>query len=119
MPVSKLHTRQYAGPELRPGAQTKVTGKHAIRAITACTAVLLAEWSGSGIAHADSNHEKQACALMDDYGTQGQLGEEPVLYALQVLSTEIPRGEAGLVIGAAVTDYCPNHASDLPPGWRH
>jgi hypothetical protein len=84
----------------------------------AMLAVGVAGWSGSGIARADSNREKEACALMDDYGTMIHLSEEPAWHAPRVLSTEMLRGEAELVLGAAVTNYCPNHAADLPPGWR-
>jgi hypothetical protein len=86
--------------------------------VTLMLAVGLAEWWGSGTAHADVNREKEACALLGDYGAMGQLGEEPALFALRILSTEMPRTEADLVLGRAVTDYCPDHAGDLPPGWR-
>ena len=73
---------------------------------------------GCPVALADTNREREACALMDDYGAMGQRGEEPVLYALSVLSTEMPRVEADRGITAAVNDYCPKHAADLAPGWR-
>src|ERR1700754_472297 len=110
MLTSKLHTRQYDPAELRPGGRPKVAGKHVGRTVTVMLAVGLAEWWGSGTAQADPNREKEACALLSDYGAAGQFGEEPAWYALRVLSTEMPRGEAELVLGHAVTDYCPNHA---------
>ncbi len=80
----------------------------------------LAAWCGSGIAHADNSHEQQACALMGDYGTAIHLGygSSTAQYAIAVLSTEMPPAEADNVVGAAIRDDCPNHAADLPPGWR-
>ena len=103
----KLHTRQYAS----------FSGKHAIRALVT---VGLAAWSGSGIAHADNNHEQQACALMDDSATAIHLGYSSngtAEYAFAVLSTEMPPADAAHVLVAATHDDCPNHAADLPPGW--
>jgi hypothetical protein len=103
----KLHTRHYAN----------FSGKHAIRALVA---VGLAAWCGSGIAHADNNHEQEACALMDDSATAIHLGYSTsgtYQYAFAVLSTEMPAEEAAHVLVAATHDDCPNHAADLPPGW--
>ncbi len=104
----KLHTRQYAG------------ASHTFRAVTAMTAVGLGAWCGSGIAHADNNHEQQACALMDDQATAIQLGdgEGSSRYAFAVLSTEMPAVDAAHVLAAATRSDCPNHADDLPPGWQ-
>jgi len=104
----KLHTRQYA------------RASHTFRAVTAMAAVGLGAWCGSGIAHADNNHEQQACALMDDQATAIQLGygEGSMQYAFAVLSTEMPAVDAAHVLAAATRSDCPNHAGDLPPGWQ-
>ena len=104
MSPKKLHTRQYG---------------RRIGAITAMAAVGLGAWCGSGIAQADTDHERQACALMDDQATAIQLGygEGSMQYALAVLSTEMPPEQAAHVLTAATRDDCPNHAADLPPGW--
>jgi hypothetical protein len=109
MYLAQLHTRQYSSAE-----------RHTLRAIAAMVGVGLAALSGSGIARADTSHEQQACALMDDHGTAISRGYSatPVQYALAVLSTEVPESEAGHVIAAATRDYCPNHAADLPAGWQ-
>ena len=77
MYTRKLHTSQYADAELLRLLRlqrTKVTGQHTIRAITTMVMVGLAAWCGSGIAHADNNHEQEACALMDDHATAIHLG---------------------------------------------
>jgi hypothetical protein len=71
---SKLHTRQYGGAELPRPEPTKATGNHTIRAIATTVTVGLAAWCGAGIAHADNNHEQEACALMDDHATAIHLG---------------------------------------------
>ncbi|HWS91784.1 MAG TPA: hypothetical protein VN306_04575 [Mycobacterium sp.] len=117
----KLHTRQYTAELLRllRAERTKVTGNHSVRAITTMLAVGLAAWCGSGIAHADNNHEQEACALMDDYATALHLGytESTMQYAFAVLSTEMPPADAAHVLAAATRDDCPNHAADLPAGW--
>jgi hypothetical protein len=123
MYARKLHTRQYADAELLRllrVERTKVTGKHTIRAITTIATVGLAAWCGSGIAHADNSHEQEACALMNDYATAIHLGYEDstVPYAFAVLSTEMPPVDAAHVLLAATRDDCPNHAADLPAGWR-
>ncbi len=105
---------------LQRAERPKVTGQHTIRAITTMMAVGLVAWYGSGIAHADNNHEQQACALMDDYGDAIHLGYSngTAQYALAVLSTEMPPADAAHALLAATRDYCPNHAADLPAGWR-
>lgn len=126
MYARKLDTRQYADAELLRVERIKVTGQHTIRAIliqpaiTTMVTVGLAAWCGSGIAHADNNHEQEACALMDDHATAINLGytSTPVQYALAVLSTEMPPVDAAHVLLAATRDDCPNHAADLPAGWR-
>jgi hypothetical protein len=119
----KLHTRQYVGAELlRPprAERIKCTGRHATRAITAMVAVGLAVWSGAGIARADTNREREACALMDDHGTAIHFGYSsyPSEYAFAVLSTEIAPLDAAHVIRAATIDVCPNHAADMPGDWQ-
>src|SRR5262245_18359200 len=72
---------------------------------------------GGAVARADDSHERQACALMDDFASSMRLGESPPAYAIQVLSTQMPTFEADRAVGAAAAHYCPNHAADLPPGW--
>jgi hypothetical protein len=119
----KLHTRQYIATELlRPprAERIKATGRHATRAITTIVMLGLAAWSGSGIAHADTNHEREACALMDDHATAINLGYSsyPGQYAFAVLSTEMPPLDAAHVLRAATNDYCPNDAADLPVDWQ-
>jgi hypothetical protein len=89
--------------------------------ITTMVTVGLAAWSGFGIAHADNNHEQEACALMDDSATAIHLGYSTngtYQYAFAVLSTEMPPVDAAHVLLAATRDDCPNHAADLPAGWR-
>ena len=122
----KLHTRQYADgglTRLLRVKRTKATGPHAIRVMTTMATVGLGAWCGSGIgsgiAQADDNHEQEACALMNDYGTAIHLahGESTEQYAFAVHSTEMPPAEAAHVLVAATRDDCPNHAADLPPGW--
>jgi hypothetical protein len=118
---SKLDTRQYvhAKPQRIPRLERfKITGQHTLRAITATTAAGLLAWCGTGIAHAD-NHERQACALMDDSLAAIHNGytTSTMQYAYAVLSTEMPAGEAGHVLAAAAHNTCPNHLADLPAGW--
>jgi hypothetical protein len=120
----KLDTRQYTDTNLRLSLRAKrikVSGQHTIRVVgTTMMVGLAAAWCGSGIAHADSSHEQQACALMGDYGTSIHLGygSSTGQYALAVLSTEMPPAEADNVLVAATHDDCPNHAADLPFGWH-
>jgi hypothetical protein len=120
MYARKLHTRQYTAAELLRAERRKVSGRHRIRAITVMVAVGLAEWCGSGIAHADNNHEQEACALMDDSATAIHLGYSSTTaqYALAVLSKKMPPVEAAHVLLTATKTVCPNHAADLPAGWR-
>ena len=117
----KSHTRQYTDAEpLRPprANRFRVTRQHTIRGIATMATVGLAG-SSSAIAHADNNHEQEACALMRDAATAMHLGysESTVQYALAVLSTEMPQVDAAHVLLAATRDYCPDHAADLPAGW--
>ncbi len=120
MYAGKLHTSQYTNADQLRAERTKVTGKHTIRAFTSMVAVGVAEWCGSGIAHADNDHEQKACALMNDYATPMHLGygESTLQYAYAVLSTEMPPADAAHVLLAATRDDCPNHAADVPPGWQ-
>ncbi len=118
---SKLDTRQYAHakPQRIPHLERfKITGQHTIRAIAATTAAGLLAWCGSGIAHAD-NHERQACALMDDSlaAIHNGYSNSTLQYAYAVLSTEMPADEAGHVLAAAAHNTCPNHLADLPANW--
>jgi hypothetical protein len=120
---TQLHTRQYPAaelPRLPRAERTKVTGQHTIRVMTTLATVGLAAWCGSGIAHADNDHEQEACALMDDHATAIHLGYSsyPSQYAFAVLSTEMPPADAAHVLLAATRDDCPNHAADLPADWR-
>jgi hypothetical protein len=96
----------------------RIPVKRVVVVIAGMLAVGASNLCGCAVALADNNHEREACALMDDYGNIVALGEEPAWYALSVLSTEMPRGQAEQVLTAAVNDYCPKHAADLPPGWR-
>lgn len=126
MYTKKLHTRQYAdaGP-LHPlrVERIKVTRQRTLRAVTVMAAIGLAGWCGagigSGIAHADTSQEHQACALMDDSADaiSNGYGNSTFSYAFAVLSREMPPAQAGHVLAAAAHDTCPNHAADLPAGW--
>jgi hypothetical protein len=123
MSPKKLHTRQYYAAELlRPprAERIKATDRHATRAVTTMAAVGLAAWAGIGIAYADNNREREACALMDDHGTAMMEGYSsyPGQYAFVVLSTEMPPLDAAHVLKAATIDVCPNHAGDLPVDWQ-
>ncbi|MDP7731627.1 MULTISPECIES: hypothetical protein [Mycobacterium] len=103
-----MHTRQHAG-------------KHRLRSATVIAGVSLVAWCGaSGIAHADDNHEREACALMDDSASAVHFGygSSTMQYAYAVLSTKLPPENAAHVLFNATRDNCPNHAADLPPGWR-
>ena len=101
MPLEKLHTRQY-------------------KLLTAMATVCLAAWFGSGIAHADTNREREACALMDDHASAMINGYSSYAgqYAFVVLSHEMPPLDAAHVLKAATIDVCPNHAGDLPVDWQ-
>lgn len=111
MYATKLHTRQYPG----------VAGKQSVRTLTAIAGLTVAALCGStGIAHADDNHEREACALMDDSASAVHYGygNSVLQYAYAVLSTKMPPENAAHVLLAATRNSCPNHAADLPPGWR-
>ncbi|WP_156690414.1 hypothetical protein [Mycobacterium sp. Marseille-P9652] len=84
------------------------------------SAALWCSGIGSGVARADNNHEREACALMDDHASAIHLGygSTPAQYAMAVLSTEMPPVDAAHTLLAATNDYCPGHAGDLPDGWR-
>ncbi|CQD21642.1 hypothetical protein U8D42_13250 [Mycobacterium europaeum] len=79
--------------------------------------LLLALVFGSGIAHADSGDEQQACQLMDDPAA-AQQGFEPVEYAFMQLRSRMSAERARTIMSEAVQDYCPNHWADLPASWR-
>ena len=72
---------------------------------------------GSGIAHADASREQEACQLMDD-PTGHDLGYAPAEYAFMVLRETMSAEGARNVISLAAQEYCPNHITDLPAGWR-
>jgi len=122
MSPKQLHTRQYPGSAFRlPHAkQIKATGRHTIRAVATAATVGVAAWCGFGTAHADTNHEQQACALMDDHASAVHLGYSsyPGEYAFSVLFTEMPPLDAAHVLRAATHDVCPGHAADLPGDWQ-
>lgn len=90
----------------------KITAK-----ITAGGLVGLALLCSSGIANADSNQEKEACRLMDD-PTGPQLGYAPAEYAFMQLRAKMSAEDARNVMSEAAQDFCPNHITDLPAGWR-
>ena len=72
---------------------------------------------GSGVAHADAGQEQEACQLMDD-PTGRDLGYAPAEYAFMVLREKMSAEGARNVISLAAQEYCPNHITDLPAGWR-
>jgi hypothetical protein len=72
---------------------------------------------GSGVAHADAGQEQEACQLMDD-PTGHDLGYAPAEYAFMVLRGKMSAEGARNVISLAAQEYCPNHITDLPAGWR-
>lgn len=120
MSPQKLHTRQYYAAELLRSPRANPTVRRATRAITTMAAVGLVAWAGAGIAQADNNREREACALMDDHSTAMIQGYSsyPGQYAFVVLSTEMPPLDAAHVLKAATVDVCPNHATDLPVDWQ-
>jgi hypothetical protein len=77
----------------------------------------LATLVGSGVARADSDQEKEACQLMDD-PTGPQLGYAPAEYAFMLLRAKMSAENARVVMSEAAHDFCPNHETDLPAGWR-
>jgi hypothetical protein len=72
---------------------------------------------GSGIARADPSQEQEACQLMDDPAGH-DLGYAPAEYAFMLLREKMSAEGARNVISLAAQEYCPNHITDLPAGWR-
>ncbi len=79
--------------------------------------LLLALMFGSGVAHADSGDEQQACQLMDDPAA-AQQGFAPAEYAFMQLRSRMSAQRARTIMAEAVQDFCPNHLIDLPASWR-
>ena len=80
----------------------------------------LAALFGSGVAHADTAQEKQACNYMND-PTGASLGYTPAEYALMMLTVpddvsgeSMSNKNALQVMRDAVQDFCPKHAADVP-----
>ncbi len=69
------------------------------------------------LAHADSGQEKEACRLMDDPVGPG-MGLTPAEYAFMQLRATMSAQQARDVMSEGAQDYCPNHITDLPAGWR-
>ena len=92
-----------------------------ITKIAAGGLVVLASLFGSGIglgiARADSSQEKEACQLMDDPAGP-ESGYLPAEYAFMRLRARMSAEDARNVMSEAAQDYCPNHITDLPAGWR-
>ncbi|WP_420715954.1 hypothetical protein [Mycobacterium sp. 663a-19] len=91
-----------------------------MRIVTKVAAVGLAASAflvGPGVATADSDQEKEACQLMDD-PTGPQLGYAPAEYAFMLLRAKMSAEKARVVMSEAAQDFCPNHITDLPAGWR-
>jgi hypothetical protein len=72
---------------------------------------------GSAIAHADASQEQEACQLMDD-PTGRDLGYAPAEYAFMLLRAKMSAEDARNLMSLAAQDFCPNHITDLPAGWR-
>ncbi len=75
---------------------------------------------GSGAfvpAHADSGQEMEACRLMDDPAGP-EMGLTPAEYAFMQLRATMSAQRARDVMSEGAQDYCPNHITDLPAGWR-
>ncbi len=79
--------------------------------------VVLAALFGSGIANADSDREKEACQLMDD-PAGAEMGYAPAEYAYMMLRAKMSAESARNAMSLGAQDYCPNHITDLPAGWR-
>jgi len=77
----------------------------------------LAPPCGPGIAHADASQEQQACQLMDDPAGR-ELGYAPAEYAFMMLRAKMSAQAARDIMSLATQDFCPNHITDLPAGWR-
>jgi hypothetical protein len=92
-----------------------------ITKIAAGGLVALASLFGSGIglgtARADSVQEKEACQLMDDPAGP-ESGYLPAEYAFMRLRATMSAEAARTVMSEAAQDFCPNHITDLPAGWR-
>lgn len=79
--------------------------------------ITLAWLFDSGIAHADSGQEKEACQLMDDPAGP-QSGYTPAEYAFMLLRAKMSAEDARNAMSEGAYDFCPNHITDLPAGWR-
>ncbi|BAX93636.1 hypothetical protein [Mycobacterium shigaense] len=73
--------------------------------------------SGTGVAHADTAREQEACQLMDDPAGP-QAGYAPAEYAFMMLRAKMSAQAARDIMSVAVQDICPNHLVDLPASWR-
>ncbi|OBH03595.1 MULTISPECIES: hypothetical protein [unclassified Mycobacterium] len=80
-------------------------------------AALFGSGIGLGMARADSSQEKEACRLMDDPAGP-ESGYLPAEYAFMVLRAKVSAEEARNLMSEGAHDYCPNHITDLPAGWR-
>lgn len=80
-------------------------------------ALVFAALSASGTAHADAGQEQEACQLMDDPAGP-QSGYTPAEYAFMMLRANMSAEHARNVMSEGAYDYCPNHITDLPAGWR-
>jgi hypothetical protein len=74
----------------------------------------LAWLCGSGVASADASRQKEACQLMDS----PEEGYAPAEYAFMVLRSQMSAEEARSAMSLGTQNYCPNHVTDLPAGWR-
>lgn len=76
--------------------------------------------SGAGsiaVAHADGAQEREACRLMDDPAGP-EMGLAPAEYAFMQLRATMSAQQARDVMSEGAQDYCPDHITDLPAGWR-
>ena len=69
------------------------------------------------LAHADASQEQEACQLMDDPAGP-QSGYAPAEYAFMQLRAKMSAQHARDVMSQGAYDFCPNHITDLPAGWR-
>lgn len=79
--------------------------------------VVLASLLSSGIARADSGTEQEACRLMDDPAA-AESGYAPAEYAFMMLRATMSAVAARNAMSMGAHDFCPNHITDLPAGWR-
>jgi hypothetical protein len=86
-------------------------------AAIAASGLVSAVLVGAGIAHADASQEQEACQLMDDPAGP-QSGYTPAEYAFMLLRAKMSAEHARNVMSEGAYDYCPNHITDLPAGWR-